>query len=1059
MLLLFPALSVLATGPSTLLAQATVSAAEAPRADARVLRALNSGAERVRLLIGVRDGTPSARALMLAPDPAGEPARRRVRMAAQKRLADEMPTEELEVHHFYESFSLLSGTASRAAALVLANRPDVDWVALDRTRRPLETAAQAAQVLIRSDQANALGVKGAGQAIAVLDTGVDYTAAALGGAAFPNAKVVGGTDTADKDSDPMDCDGHGTSVAAVAAGPSGVAPDAKIVAVKVFSSKDSGNTSCTSEANDSDILAGVDWVITHRDTFNIAALNLSLGGAFGDSLAHGYCDADEPSYAAAFDSAVAAGVVVAVAAGNEGTTNTLDAPACVSSAVSVGAVYAQSASREAWQDDSGGIQCTDEPAVPDQVICFSNSTTTLSMLAPGAFWLVANKGGAASLFAGTSASTPSVAGAVALMRQAHPGLSPASLVGILRATGTPVTDSRNEVTTPRLDALAAVSANVGDFSFFLGAAPSIPDGSGSASASVTVAGFSGGVAGVDVWVEIDHPDPEQLRVTLTGPDGTTVLLHDRTGQPEHPINAIYGKTDVPAQSLGAFQGHQPNGVWTLTVKDEVGGVAGRIRNFGVELEPGQPTSAIPSNVVGRVLPILAHNQGTKFFQSNLRVFNPETSPRQFSLYFVPAGLSGSQAMRANVTIGAGQVLALDDVIASEYGFSDSYGPVTVTTTDTSFLAAGHNYTRNADGTFGMTVPGLPTAAALGFGGGTATANGLIKSDAFHSNIGFTEVSGAPVTVQVDVVDGNGAVIGSTTMNSLPNSTPIISDVIRSLGLPATSNFRVNFTVKSAAGRILPFATYVDDVTGDSIYQPASNPPSSAEDILLAQAAHVTGANSQFFKTNLYVTNLDTQAVTITVSLLPLILTGTPSPARVYTLQPGQTLERIDVLATEFGLGDPSAAGLRIHPNRAARLVVSNNTLVQKFGGTTGFSISGVPASQSVGPGHTVTAIQLDHTTSTSGSRCNFGFAEVGGADVVVRVTAKDGATGSVLGSKDYGVQANTLVQTSAAELLGAGISAENFYLQYAVVSGSGRIFAYAVVADNSSGDAIYVPAE
>ena len=110
-------------------------------------------------------------------------------------------------------------------------------------------------------------------------------------------------------------------------------------------------------------------------------------------------------------------------------------------------------------------------------------------------------------------------------------------------------------------------------------------------------------------------------------------------------------------------------------------------------------------------------------------------------------------------------------------------------------------------------------------------------------------------------------------------------------------------------------------------------------------------------------------------------------------------------------------------------------------------------------GQTMTAIQLDHTTSTSGSRCNFGFAEVGGADVVVRVTARDGATGSVLGSKDYGVNANTLLQTSAADLIGAGISAENFYIQYVVVSGAGRILAYAVVADNSSGDAIYVPAE
>jgi subtilisin-like proprotein convertase family protein len=1062
-LVLFPALSIALTGARPLIALAKVSPAEAPRADARVLRALNAGAERVRVVLGVRDGTPSARALRLSPDPAGEPGRRLVRLVAQRRIADEMPPEDLEVRHFYGSFSLLSATVSRAGALVLANRPDVEWVTLDGTKRPLETAAQGAQMLIHSDQANALNITGAGQTIAVLDTGVDYRVTALGGGAFPNAKVVGGTDTADKDGDPMDCEGHGTSVAAVAAGPSGVAPDAKIVAVKVFSSNDANNASCNEEAKDSDILAGVDWVVANRDALGIGVINISLGGAlFEDSLDHGYCDMDLPAYAAAFDSALAMGVAVVVASGNDGTSNALSAPACISSALSVGAVYSQSSPSQSWLDDGGGIQCTDAPAVPDQIVCFSNSATTLSMLAPGAFWLVARKGEGVNLFAGTSAASPAVAGTLALLRQTRPGLPPASLVGILRATGTPITDPRNQITTPRLDALAAVSLDSGRLFSFLGTPASIPDGSGSTSASVTVRGFSGGVAGLEVWVEIDHPDPQQLRVTLTGPDGTTVILHDQTGQHEHPINAIYGKTEVPMQSLGAFQGRPPNGVWTLTVADNVRdspSLQGRIRNFAIVVEPGQPTASIPSNVVGRVLPILAHNQGSKFFQSNLRVFNPSPTPRDFSLYFVPAGQSGAGAARAKVTIGAGQILAFDDVIASEYGFADSYGPITVTTSDTNFLAAGHNYTRNANGTFGMTVPSFPTAQALAFGGGAATANGLIKSAALHSNVGFTEVSGAPVTVQVDVLDENGAVIGSTTMNGLPNSTPIIADIIRVLRLSPISNFRVNFTVKSPAGRIVPFATYVDDVTGDSIYQPASSPSASEEDILLAQAAHVTGANSQFFRTNLYVTNLDAQPVTITVSLIPMVLTGTPAPPRVYTLAPGQTLERIDVLASEFGLADPSAAGLRIHPDRPARLVVSNNTLVQEFGGTTGFAISGETASRSVGLGRTLTAIQLDHTTSTIGSRCNFGFAEVGGADVIVRATARSGATGEVLGFKDYGVPANTLVQTSAADLLGAGISAENFYVQYSVVIGSGRILAYAVVADNSSGDAIYVPGE
>ncbi|HLN93550.1 MAG TPA: hypothetical protein VK389_06785, partial [Thermoanaerobaculia bacterium] len=48
-----------------------ISPDEAPKADARLLRALNEGSQEIRVIVGVRDGTPSARALLLSPDPAG----------------------------------------------------------------------------------------------------------------------------------------------------------------------------------------------------------------------------------------------------------------------------------------------------------------------------------------------------------------------------------------------------------------------------------------------------------------------------------------------------------------------------------------------------------------------------------------------------------------------------------------------------------------------------------------------------------------------------------------------------------------------------------------------------------------------------------------------------------------------------------------------------------------------------------------------------------------------------------------------------------------------------
>src|SRR5207244_13022913 len=120
-----------------------VSPADAPNATPGLLRELNRGAEVVRVIVGVRDGTPTAKRLLASPDPAGEPERRGTRVAAQKRLAEEMTPRQLQVRHYYESFSMLAGTATREAAITLANHPDVAWVAMDKVAHPFQTMAQS----------------------------------------------------------------------------------------------------------------------------------------------------------------------------------------------------------------------------------------------------------------------------------------------------------------------------------------------------------------------------------------------------------------------------------------------------------------------------------------------------------------------------------------------------------------------------------------------------------------------------------------------------------------------------------------------------------------------------------------------------------------------------------------------------------------------------------------------------------------------------------------------------------------------------------------------------
>lgn len=229
--------------------------------------------------------------------------------------------------------------------------------------RPLhETSIPA----IGADQAQAAGWTGDGTVIAVIDTGIDYTHAALGGSGnvsdyddndpgvlgeglFPTAKVIGGRDfagpvydagsddpsvaTPQPDPDPIDVNGHGTHVAGSAAGADisgdveeGVAPDAELLAVKVFGDV-AGSTELTSD--------GIEFSLDPDNDLDMEdaadVINMSLGSDFGHP--------DDPS-AIASQNAVDNGVVVVVASGNAGpvpyvTGSPSVAPGAISVAASI----------------------------------------------------------------------------------------------------------------------------------------------------------------------------------------------------------------------------------------------------------------------------------------------------------------------------------------------------------------------------------------------------------------------------------------------------------------------------------------------------------------------------------------------------------------------------------------------------------------------------------------------------------------------------------------------------------------------------------------------------
>jgi hypothetical protein len=359
---------------------------------------------------------------------------RRRRDTLKEAVIAALPAERASVRRRYMVMPLLALTlAHRDALSALQDDDRVEAIYPDVQRRPI--SAQALP-LIGLPAALSAGYPGAGTAVAVLDTGVDYTLAPFGpctavGVPAGTCSVVATYEAAGEDN-ARDAGGHGSKVAMTALA---VAPQASIVAIDVFEGDG---------AWDSDVIEGMDWAITERVTYSIVALNLSLGDTVQNATA-----CTRTPFVAAIERARAAGLVVVIAAGNDQHTAGIAEPACVAGALAIGATYDANVGQRAF----GG--CTDSTTATDKVTCYSNSGEPLDLFAPGS---VLNIGG--NTLDGTSFAAPMVAGAVAVLKQRFPLDTPAQLERRLTLAGTPVTDARNGLQRPRL-ALGAALAGVG----------------------------------------------------------------------------------------------------------------------------------------------------------------------------------------------------------------------------------------------------------------------------------------------------------------------------------------------------------------------------------------------------------------------------------------------------------------------------------------------------------------------------------------------------------------------------------------------------------------------
>jgi serine protease AprX len=300
---------------------------------------------------------------------------------------------------------------------------------------------------------------GLGVGVAVLDTGIAGGLIDFNSTVTSRSRVIGAAVVNPDATTATDTYGHGTHVAGIIAGNGnqrsatdpvygqyvGIAPRANLVSVKI--SDDAG------QATILDAIYGLQFVVDHRDEYNIRVVNLSFESTDTGSYRTDPLDA-------AVEAAYFHGILPVAAAGNRGDeAGAVDhAPGNDPFVLSVGA-YDDLGTRSSGDDEyatwSSRGQTVDGHAKPEigapgvhivSTVPPDSLYTSLcpSCVVPGGYFRIS----------GTSMAAPVVSGAAALVFAAHPGWTPAEVKATLVASG-----RRPNATAPEVNAAAAVNTN------------------------------------------------------------------------------------------------------------------------------------------------------------------------------------------------------------------------------------------------------------------------------------------------------------------------------------------------------------------------------------------------------------------------------------------------------------------------------------------------------------------------------------------------------------------------------------------------------------------------
>jgi len=323
---------------------------------------------------------------------------------------------------------------------------------------------------------------------------------------------------------------------------------------------------------------------------------------------------------------------------------------------------------------------------------------------------------------------------------------------------------------------------------------------------------------------------------------TNLGFVEGSGQPVNFVVTLFddagGKIAERAYSLMSYESQQikldnffnATGVTLPNVADgrvevKVTSDTGRVTAYASVLDntttdpllvfPVDPSKILSSRFV--VPGVAEFDSSFSNFHTDMRIYNGGSTAVDVTLAFT--GASVPNKVR---TIGAGQTLAIDNVLPTLWNITGGGSVVATTANDSQLVVTARTFSRDKvnGGTFGQFIPGVTAADAVGNGDRTLQIVQLEESPAFRTNLGLVEVTGNSATVELLAFTPDSKIAAKATVPLAGGQYLQQGQIFKSLGFSNVYNGRISARVVGGTGRVAAYGSVIDNRTTDPTYVPS-----------------------------------------------------------------------------------------------------------------------------------------------------------------------------------------------------------------------------------------------